>query len=83
MTFSSMYIAATGMIAFGTGMQTISNNLANIETNGFKTMRTNYSDLFSKDLFTTAPWPQQKGHGAQVQSIQSMFTQGAFRITES
>ena len=83
MTFSSMYIAATGMIALGTGMQTISNNLANIETNGFKTMRTNYSDLFSKVLITSAPWAQQVGHGGQVQSIQSMFTQGAFKTSES
>ena len=83
MTFSSMYIAATGMIAMGTGMQTISNNLANVETNGFKTMRTNYSDLISKDHFTTAPWPQQVGRGVRVQSIQSMFTQGAFKKTES
>ena len=83
MTFSSMYIAATGMIGLGTGMQTISNNLANVETNGFKTMRTNYSDLISKHLFTTAPWPQQVGRGLRVQSIQSMFTQGAFKKTES
>lgn len=83
MSFSSMYIATTGMIALSTGMRTISNNLANIETNGYKTMRTNYSDLFYSDLITTAPWPQQKGHGSQVQSVQSMFTQGAFRTTES
>ena len=83
MTFSSMYIAATGMIALGTGMQTISNNLANLETNGFKTMRTNYSDLISKTFHSSAPWPQQVGRGGQVQSIQSMFTQGAFRVTES
>ncbi|MDR2934581.1 MAG: flagellar hook-basal body complex protein, partial [Candidatus Adiutrix sp.] len=84
MSFSSMYIAATGMIALGTGMQTISNNLANVETNGFKTMRTNYSDLISKTILASAPFPtRQVGHGSQVQSIQSMFTQGAFKRSES
>ena len=72
------------MIALGTGMQTISNNLANVETNGFKTMRTNYSDLISKNILGSAPWPtRQVGHGSQVQSIQSMFTQGAFKRSES
>ncbi|MDR3038646.1 MAG: flagellar hook-basal body complex protein, partial [Candidatus Adiutrix sp.] len=82
MSFSSMYIAATGMISLGTGMQTISNNLANIETNGFKTMRTNYSDLISETLYTGAG-RQQVGRGSQVCSIQSMFTQGAFKSSES
>jgi len=84
MSFSSMYIAATGMVSLGTGMQTISNNLANVETNGFKTMRTNYSDLISKSILGSSPWPtRQVGHGSQVQSIQSMFTQGAFKRSES
>lgn len=81
MSFSTMYIAATGMIALGTGMQTIGNNLANVETVGFKTMRTNYSDLIS-ECYYSGNNHNQLGRGARVASIQSMFTQGSFRSTE-
>ncbi|MDR0881225.1 MAG: flagellar hook protein FlgE [Candidatus Adiutrix sp.] len=82
MSFSTLYIASNGMLALGTGMQTISNNLANIETVGYKTMRTNYEDLISQCYFSSGNH-NQLGKGSKVESIQSMFTQGAFRTTES
>ncbi len=77
MSFSTMYIASTGMLALGTGMQTISNNLANVNTVGFKTMRTNYEDLISQ-CYISGGNHNQVGRGAKVSTIQSMFTQGAF-----
>lgn len=81
MSFSTMYIASTGMLALGTGMQTISNNLANVETVGFKAMRTNYEDLISQ-CYYSGNNHNQLGRGAKVSTIQSMFTQGSFRSTE-
>ncbi len=45
---SAMYAAVTGLSALGTGMQTISNNIANVNTVGFKAGRTNYEDLISQ-----------------------------------
>jgi flagellar hook-basal body protein len=68
------------MQALGTGMGTISNNLANVETNGYKTMRTNYQDLISECYFSSGHH-NQVGRGSRVQSIQSMFTQGSFKNT--
>ena len=72
-----MYAAVTGLQALGTGMQTISNNIANVNTVGFKAMRTNYEDLISQNYYSGGR-PNQKGTGVRVSSIQSMFTQGAF-----
>ncbi|UQZ90037.1 hypothetical protein C4J81_12825 [Deltaproteobacteria bacterium Smac51] len=74
---SAMYAAVTGLSALGTGMQTISNNIANVNTVGFKAGRTNYEDLISQNYFSGGK-VNQRGTGVKVSSIQSMFTQGAF-----
>ena len=81
MSFSTMWTASNGMLALGTGMQTISNNLANVQTVGFKAMRTNYEDLISQCYFSGGNH-NQVGKGSKVGTIQSMFTQGAFRASE-
>ncbi|MGL4207936.1 MAG: flagellar hook-basal body complex protein, partial [Candidatus Adiutrix sp.] len=78
MSFGAMYRASTGMLALGTGMQTISNNLANVNTVGFKAMRTNYEDLISQAYFSGGKL-SQVGCGGKVMSIQTIFNQGAFR----
>ena len=80
MSFSAMYIASTGMQALGTGMGTISNNLANINTVGYKTMRTNYQDLIYESYFSSGH-QNLVGKGSRVATIQSMFTQGSFKST--
>jgi len=74
---SAMYTAVTGLSALGTGMQTISNNIANVNTVGFKAMRTNYEDLISQNYYSGGK-ANQRGCGVKVSTIQSMFTQGAF-----
>jgi len=74
---SSMYAAVTGLSALSTGMQTISNNIANVNTVGFKSGRTNYEDLISQNYFSGGR-ANQVGCGVKVSSVQSMFTQGSF-----
>lgn len=46
MSFSTIYTAATGMLTFSKGLNTVSNNVANLNTPGFKR-----SDLLFRDLF--------------------------------
>ncbi len=46
MTVQALYSAATGMSAMETKLDVIANNLANIETTGFKRSRPNFEDLF-------------------------------------
>ena len=78
MSFGTMYIASTGLNALGTGMGTISNNLANSSTVGYKTMRTNYQDFISES-HVSGNNRNQVGKGSKIGSIQTIFTQGAFR----
>ena len=87
----ALYTAATGMIAEQTNVDTISNNLANVNTNGFKTQRAEFKSLLYQTLqtrTTTAdgeekPVGAQVGLGTRIASITSMYTQGALIASES
>ena len=78
------------MDALQTKLDTIANNLANVNTTGFKQDRCNFEDLFyrnevlpgnqdSAGQFT--PTGIHVGLGVRVQSVQADFAQGAFEQT--
>jgi flagellar basal-body rod protein FlgG len=46
MSVQTLYTAATGMDALETKLDVIANNMANINTTGFKRDRANFEDLF-------------------------------------
>lgn len=87
----ALYTAATGMIAEQTNVDTIANNLANVNTNGYKTERTEFKSLLYQTLqtrTTTAngeekPIGAQVGLGVRVASTTSMYTQGSMLASES
>ncbi|MGN1171587.1 MAG: flagellar basal-body rod protein FlgG [Lachnospiraceae bacterium] len=87
----SLWSAATGMIAQQTNIDTISNNLANVNTTGYKTEVANFKTLLYQTLqtqTTTAngdpkPVGAQVGLGVRNSSISSIFKQGSFRDSES
>ncbi len=91
MSVQTLYSAATGMAAMETKLDVIANNLANIETTGFKRGRPNFEDLFyrhekmpgaedTSGQYT--PTGTSVGLGSRVSSIQTEFRQGAFQLTE-
>lgn len=87
----ALYTAATGMIAEQTNVDTIANNLANVNTNGYKTQRTEFKSLLYQTLqtkTTTAdgeekPVGAQVGLGTRVAAITSIYTQGAMLASDS
>lgn len=70
----SFYTSLSGLKASQTEMSTISHNLANVGTNGFKRSRTEFADVIASNLSTTPN--QMIGSGTMVQSIRQQFTQG-------
>lgn len=90
MSVQSLYTAATGMESLQSKLNVIANNLANVNTTGFKSDRANFEDLFYRhELFPGAqdpannltPTGTQIGLGVRVQSTQTNFMQGAFQET--
>lgn len=81
----SLWTAASGMVAQQTNLDTISNNLSNINTTGYKTETVNFKTLIYQTLQQKSydskgepkPVSAQVGLGVRPAAIVSSFTQGA------
>jgi flagellar basal-body rod protein FlgG len=79
------------MIAEQTNVDTIANNLANVNTNGYKTERTEFKSLLYQTLqtkTTTAngeqkPVGAQVGLGTRVAATNSIYTQGSMLASDN
>jgi flagellar basal-body rod protein FlgG len=86
----SLWTSATGMQAQELNIDVISNNLANVNTSGFKKSRAEFQDLLYESMRsagaassqdTIVPTGIQLGHGTRPAAVQKMFTQGDFQNT--
>lgn len=83
--FSSLWIAKTGLDAQQTRMAVTSNNLANVNTTGFKRSRASFEDLIYQNQrqpgaqssqATQVPSGTLIGTGVRVVGTEKLFTQG-------
>jgi flagellar basal-body rod protein FlgG len=88
----SLWTAASGMVSQQFNIDTISNNLSNVNTYGFKRMRSEFEDLIYQTVlmagtpateFTEVPTGIQVGHGVKTSATQKMFSQGSLQSTEN
>ena len=88
--FSSLWIAKTGLDAQQTRMAVTSNNLANVNTTGFKRDRTAFEDLLYQTVRqpggatseqTQLPTGLQVGTGVRVAATAKEFSQGNLNQT--
>ena len=86
----SLYTAATGMIAQQTSIDVTSNNIANVNTVGYKKQRAEFADLFyqtmeyagtSTSATTASPTGTEIGLGVRPTAVTKMFSQGNFKET--
>jgi len=90
MTNAALHVARTGLDAQNEKMRVIANNLANVNTTGFKRDRANFETLAYQQI--TAPGAQATdqnkyatgmnlGSGVQIQGTARIDTQGSMQIT--
>jgi flagellar basal-body rod protein FlgG len=87
--FRSLNVAATGMAAQETQLDTISNNLANANTSGYKHQDAQFEDLLYQNTRsaaqnadgTVAPTGTQVGTGVRVVATTRSFSQGTLTQT--
>src|SRR4029078_12192846 len=87
----ALSIASTGMLAQQTNVEVIANNLANMNTTGFKQQRAEFADLLyqniqtpgshTSDQGTYAPIGIQLGAGVRPASVYRVTTQGDLKST--
>lgn len=88
----ALWTAGSGMIAQQGNIDNISNNLANVNTTGFKKARVDFQDLMYQTIRqagaqsgpdTQVPTGLQMGHGVRQVATQKMFIQGSFQQTDN
>lgn len=80
---SSFYVAANGAAAQQTRMDNIGNNLANINTVGYKRVETTFTDMMKYKMSQGVQKPDvTAGTGISVESTKTQFTQGSFMQTD-
>ncbi|PIP02594.1 MAG: flagellar basal-body rod protein FlgG [Zetaproteobacteria bacterium CG23_combo_of_CG06-09_8_20_14_all_54_7] len=89
----SLLTASTGMAAQSLNVDVISNNIANVNTNGFKRGRANFQDLMYQQIKspgaeasaagTQLPTGIQVGLGVRTASVDSIFSEGSFQQTNN
>ncbi|MCQ2492985.1 MAG: flagellar hook-basal body protein [Lachnospiraceae bacterium] len=87
----SLWTGATGMRAQQVNMDTIANNLANVNTTGYKTQTNEFRSLLYQTIQTettssngeTKPGSAQVGLGVRNASINTNFSQGSLLASES
>ena len=87
----SLWSAATGMNAQQTSLDTIANNLANVNSVGYRTQVAQFKSLLYQNLQTVTttangnpkPTSSQVGLGVRTSSINSIFKQGSLLDADS
>lgn len=87
----ALWVSKTGLAAQDMNLTTISNNLANVSTTGFKRDRAEFQDLLyqirrqpgaQSTQDSQLPSGLQLGTGVRIAGTQKIFTQGSLQTTE-
>ena len=78
---TSLFTGISGLNANGTSLSVIGNNIANVNTVGFKASRAAFSDVLSQSL--TGSSGSQIGRGVYLSDVSTLFSQGSMETTSS
>lgn len=79
---SSFSIPLSGLDAYSSALSAVSNNLANLNTTGYKAVAPQFSDLFYQQLGNSGSGnPIQVGTGSEIGSTETNFSPGSPQST--
>lgn len=88
----ALWTAGSGMTAQQTNLDVVANNIANVNTTGFKKSRADFQDLMYQTLRlpgatnesgNQVPTGIQVGHGTLLAAVQKVFLQGDYQQTSN
>ncbi|MBM4285580.1 MAG: flagellar hook protein FlgE [Deltaproteobacteria bacterium] len=77
---SAMYTGLSGLSSNGEAMAVVGDNIANLNTTGFKYSAVHFEDLMAQ-MISTGSGPGQVGRGAQISEISTCWKQGALETS--
>ena len=78
---SALWAGISGLNASSKELDVIANNLANVNTIGFKSTTTFFADVLSSSISGGASGTMQVGRGVAVTEVQTQFGAGSFQTT--
>lgn len=76
----ALFSSVSGLDSTSTAISVVGDNIANVNTTGFKSHRTEFSDVLGQSISTAGGF-SQLGAGSKVSDIRAIFTQGTFETT--
>jgi len=80
--YSSLYSGVSGLTALGNAMSVLGDNIANVNTTGFKSSRATFEDILNMTV-STANGTAQVGQGTVLSDVTATFSQAGFETTDS
>ena len=77
---SALFTSVSGLDATGTAISVIGDNIANVNTTGFKSSRPEFSDILGQSVASVGGF-SQIGAGTTISGVSSVFSQGTFETT--
>ncbi len=76
----ALFAGVGGLDALSTAISVVGDNIANVNTTGFKSRRTEFTDVLGQSL-ATAGGISQTGAGSAVGRVSTIYSQGTFETT--
>jgi flagellar hook protein FlgE len=73
---TAMYSGLSGLNSYGEAMSVVGDNIANLNTTGFKYSSVHFEDLMAQ-LIPTGSGPGQVGRGSRISEISTIWAQGS------
>jgi flagellar hook protein FlgE len=82
--YNALFTGASGLTAFGEGVRVIGDNIANVNTLGFKSQNVNFADVLGQTVnVTRSNIANQVGNGVRIGAISRDQAQGSVQSTTS
>ena len=79
---TAMYSGLSGLNSYGEAMSVVGDNIANLNTTGFKYSSVHFEDLMSQ-LIPTGSGPGQVGRGSRISDVSTIWQQGSLENSSS
>lgn len=80
---SSLFAGISGLASSGKQLDVIGNNIANVNTIGFRSGKIHFGDILSQSITGGAASGMQVGRGVEVACISTQFAPGSFETTSN
>ena len=78
---SSLYAGISGLTASAKQMDVIGNNIANVNTIGFRAGKIQFADILSQSITGGSATFMQVGRGVEISDVSTQFSPGSFETT--